>query len=433
VRGLGQTLIVVLTLALAGACTDSSDTSPDQTQSQSDDVQTSASPTATDSVNPQNEGWPPPQVLQPYPNDCLERVNSPRGNRLLAAATFRSAQIATPDGRIVVSLNSQAPIGWSPSGRYLASGPGDIWDRSGKRVASLSGSKDFPQWSWSPTADCFVYRDRKFIRVYPPSGEDTAFMWVGESIRTTFNFSPDGRSIALFKRNRHKYELWVVDLVGGELERVARTGYDGGWSPGGDRIFFQLHSTLMAIEATGGTPVVYDAKWERESEAHHADFFEGCGGRLIAARGSNIYNEADQPLVELERDGKSRRLTHDNFAYWSPSCSPNGERLIATRAGQNKIGSKRAVVLGPRGPQEITPDDGLSDEYVEWGPHQTGIIVIRRRPRSDIGEVWFGTLRSGLSPTGIKVSSYPGYSARDSFDWSASRPPGEMISISGFD
>jgi dipeptidyl aminopeptidase/acylaminoacyl peptidase len=280
----------------------------------------------------------------------LERVNSPRGSGLLAAATVRSAQIATPDGRIVASLNSQAPIGWSPSGKYLASGPGDIWDRSGKRVASLPGSKDFPQWSWSPTADCFVYRDRKFIRVYLPSGDDTAFMWVGESIRTTFNFSPDGRFIALFKRNRQKYELWVVDLVGGELERLAKTGYDGGWSPDSDRIFFQLHSTLMAIEATGGTTVVYDAKLERESEAHHSDFFEGCGGRLIAARGSNIYNEADQPLVELERNGKSRRLTHDNFAYWSPSCSLDGNRLLATRSRPTEIDSKRAVVLGPRGP-----------------------------------------------------------------------------------
>lgn len=429
--GLGRTLIIaILTLALAGACTDSSRSSREQPQDQAEVPQT---PAPGASASPPYEGWPPPKFLQPYPNACLERVDGPKGKGLLAAATFRSAKVATLDGTIIASLGSQAPVGWSPSGRYLASGAGELWDQKGNSIATLSGSKNVPQWSWSPTTDCFVYRDDRFIRVHLPVGDDVAVLEVGKSTGTNFNFSPDGRSMALFKRNRQKYELWFVDLVEGELERVTETGPDGGWSPDGDRIFFQLHSKLQSIRAFGGSPVVYDAKWGRESEALHSEYFEGCGDRLIAARGSNIHNETDQPLVELGKEGIVRRLTRDNNAYWSPSCSPNGKHLIATRARLNRIHSKRAVVMGTPDAQELTPDDGLSDEYVEWGPRGTGIIVIRRPPRSDIGEVWFGGLRSEFGPTGIKAFIYPGYSAHDSLDWNATPPAGEMISISGFD
>ena len=68
-------------------------------------------------------------LLERLPGQCRRwQLQPPTGGGIIAAARAGRVSFAGPDGTAVARLNALAPVGWSKSGRYLATGPaGNLW------------------------------------------------------------------------------------------------------------------------------------------------------------------------------------------------------------------------------------------------------------------------------------------------------------------
>lgn len=140
-------------------------------------------------------------VVDPYPSRCLRKESPPDGLGLVATAWNHRVEVATPY-ESVARFRGTAPVSWSPSGRYLATGRGRLFDaHDRKAIASRSG---FDVWGWSPVADCLVgVTDEGTLEVLtprrasvpllePPDEESDDLVAVED-----FQFSTDGRFLRI--------------------------------------------------------------------------------------------------------------------------------------------------------------------------------------------------------------------------------------------
>ena len=98
------------------------------------------------------------RVLSSWPARCLTPVSRTSGAGLLAAVLRGRVTIASPVGGTPVMLPvrltaDEASVGWSPDGRYLATGDGRLWTSKGKAAGRLFDSLT-GFWGWSSVADC---------------------------------------------------------------------------------------------------------------------------------------------------------------------------------------------------------------------------------------------------------------------------------------
>lgn len=383
------------------------------------------------------------KLANPYPAECLGPKSKPKATGLLAGFNGTTAAREGRKGRLTVraiggggsaTFDTVAPIAWSPSGRYLATGRGMIITRDGTEVGRYEGS-----WGWSPGADCILISPDEggTFEVGTPEGDATVLL---EANVRGFSISPDGVHAGLTIANGARADdLWMADLRSGEVREVDRAPHDlwnvflGPWSRDGRRLFYWRPDGVLRSVGTS-TPVDRDVYAPSgnpsagEMDAADPDGLVECGDELIGVVGD------DRRLAVLRPDAAPRVLTtsHD-FSYSNPQCSPDGSYLAALRkpvgGGLNAAG--QLVVLDRSGNllQELTPE-GSKDANPMWGPAGTGLLYVRSTG-TGTAEVWFA--REGSSPetTGLELSDdYAPYVRKFGWesllDWSATPPTGRV-------
>jgi hypothetical protein len=182
----------------------------------------------------------PTRLLTRYPRACLRPVARPEGTGLVAAYNVDGSHgeqvvVATVEGETVATIRDPAPIvrppiGWSASGRYLATGEqGLFWTADGEAVligdvqhGMVSGLRG--TWAWSPIADCGLAIVNGALHVV---GVDP-FVTVGPSRELLpggvlhFAFTPDGGSAVVAIERPAGPIFLTADLRTGRIRRGGR-------------------------------------------------------------------------------------------------------------------------------------------------------------------------------------------------------------------
>ena len=174
-----------------------------------------------------------------------------------------------------------APVpSWSPDSRhFVVNGRSDTADvyavpmicmlsAEGKLEHALARG-DYPDWSPDGSRIAFeaAQVSDSSIHTIAPDGTDERDLWPSSSgPRQRWPvWSPDGTELSFFVAipgvDSPRYELWVMDALGGNRRKVAPEvtayGRDAAWSRDGARLAFRLPSGQLAVvqrDGTGLTP-----------------------------------------------------------------------------------------------------------------------------------------------------------------------------------
>ena len=126
-----------------------------------------------------------------WPSECLEPATGPSGPGSIAAASSKRISIGTPSSP-TTTFAGRAPVMWSPSGRYLAWGPGSVYDVSKRRRVEVLDRR-VEAWTWSPIADCLIGSDGTSL-IVAPVGEPPVEFLTGNI--SSFGVTPEGRFLS---------------------------------------------------------------------------------------------------------------------------------------------------------------------------------------------------------------------------------------------
>ncbi|MCC7163105.1 MAG: PD40 domain-containing protein [Anaerolineae bacterium] len=146
--------------------------------------------------------------------------------------------------------------------------------------------------------------------------------------------SPDGGRLAFQSRKNGNWEIYVLDLENGEIDRLTNDlSYDGApsWSPDGREIAFES------------------------------------------------YRGGDLDIWKMAVDGRDlENLTADQSAYdFSPAWSPDGKMIVFTSWA---AGNKQLYVMAPDGSGlRNLSDDRFHNEQAAWSPDGKRIVFVSNR------------------------------------------------------
>jgi hypothetical protein len=373
------------------------------------------------------------RFAHPYPKGCLRPVDRPEVG-MLAAFQGGNVSIVAPGSRSVVRIPTKKPIAWSPSGKYLATGRGDLFRPSGRRAGSLLGG-GASLWAWSTTTDCAIAVDRAGLVVDGPDLDVRALL--GLPGVEELSFSPDGRRLGFVLREsdgRSARSIWIADLERGSARRVERFSRRTpvvkllGWNFASTHLYFGA-SVGESVSADGVVLRFVAARGGRQGRGGATllaedSFLTHCGGRDLVVAGAGRDTNLNKRLAYLTPSGPSY-ITPTSAAVLSPSCSHDGGYIAAIAAGEgDNISTRRLAVFRSDGVFErFLAPDGSGDEYPVWGPQGTGVAFIRMRPSRKLADVWFIAEGATARPTPLAVAVPPNdhgrYDWAEVFDWSA--------------
>ena len=391
-----------------------------------------AAPEPPDEPEPPAEPEPTEEAEPPLARRRLvrcERVVGAHAPGLVAGAGPARVHIATPAGDDVASVPADPPVGWSPSGRLLATGPhGDLWRADGTPFTARETQRAFVSnrrlsWAWSPAADCALALDADGVlyvidadtRGAPQSYAEIAVERGAES----FAWSPDGRRFAVVVDRGAARRILVARLPRPRWLEVKRF-YPrvccvtlGGWSPDGRHLLYWAGPGVSAmadgwpLRSVSGAGVHL---WGSTLPTPGA--ITECGDRLVGLVGGDRHQQGNQ--IAVLRPARRPEVLSGRSTYRGPSCSATGEYIAVSRDGRLEvIRSDGAPVIDPG------PDDLLTELAPEWGPPGTGVLVVRQA--HVFRQLWF--LPEGGSESGYTTTLYPGSAPlRSLFDWSATPP-----------
>ena len=356
----------------------------------------------------------PRDVTIDYPAECLKQAPLPQGSGLLAAEQPEGVSVVTPVGESIASISSRGPVGFSASGKFLATDDGKVWTSTGTQKF-LVADDPTTSWAWSPVADCIVAADRRGLVVGLPKGGRLRRVLTDEV--DTFAFSPSGDHLLMVmaSTDRKRGGIWLADLGEREmrvlmpLKESAERWVFYGWSRGEKPI-------LVAAGGKAGPatdrPLVSFLPVGASST---------CGDEIVVADKGRI--------ATFGVTGTPKFLAADDrYKYLSVTCAPDGRYLAAVRvlkgAGPD---AARLALLERDGSFVSLLTRGLyRDQTPSWGPSGTGVVLVRRPLGADDAahQVWFLPEGGVVQEVGLPVVESDGTPV---FDWSADGAPGHPL------
>ena len=356
-----------------------------------------------------------------YPAACLKRVRPVQDLGLLAAEGPEGISIATPLGGPVASLASRGPVGWSPSGKLLATQDGKLWTAAGDALrppVDQTSAVDEPtgrsiRWAWSPRADCLVAVEPEGLTVRSSGGKVATI--VSERV-STFAFSPSGTRllVVMDTSDRKRGGIWLADLEEREmrvlmpLKESAGSWIFYGWSRSERPI-------LLAPKGLNGPSIA-----RPEVGFLPAGASSTCGSEIVVADNGRV--------ATFGVTGTPKYVAADDrYRYLAVACAPNARFLAAVRvlkgAGPD---AARLVLLERDGSFIDLLTRGLyRDRSPTWGPSGTGLVLVRRPIGDEAAQqVWFLPEGGIVRQVGLPVVDSNGVPV---FDWSADGVPGHPV------
>ncbi len=376
-----------------------------------------------------------------YPEECLEQV-TPEGDGLVAHYVPGGIDVTSLDGTGSITIGDERAFAWSPSGTYLATGSGTIYESGGAIAESLPTEASTFHWGWSPIADCALVADDRGILVVRPGAEPVRLIFQPVE---QFVFSLTGGTLAYVRPEEAGVSIWKVDLNTKETEEIARLGTLGeeeeivlaGWAPDGSDLYYWVGERNRLLGA--GENLRSTASESETALPHvlaHNDFVTACADRILAVAGrGGRATQTNKRLVYLEAGGEPTGATSTDDWVISPSCSPDGAFIAAVRSDDPQgAGPKNLALLNADGSlaDTLTSGNDYEDAYPMWGPGEAGLMFLRVPSDGSAAEVWHAALGGEPQPTGISIDA-PGApeERRDAWgrfiDWSAVPPTGLSI------
>lgn len=371
---------------------------------------------------------PPNVVVAEQPSSLGMIAYIQNGNLWVKALPDGTAKQLTTDGHV------SSPR-WSPSGEWLAYYKDDqqwVVRKSGAEAQMLNqGVYSLPD-AWSPVTDTFAFlTPRGELRIATAPDWQVQELISGRTNGTTSirpMWSPDGTWFALVREKalpgnqpgqppKLAVSIWRARADGSDAKEVFNMGApaeDGlvmaGWSGDGKSILFWpdpvFSSSLLAdgvplqaISIDGGTP-----RKLTEDMLLHSDFMAGSPVRKFLAITEGFGREtwSHKHIVILNTsDGTKTQLTDDQTAAFSPSWSPDGQRIAYVAApdigfvgGGNaaKAGAalRRIWIMGNdgSGKYQLTNDPNYRDERPLWSADGQFVLFARLDNETDQASLW---------------------------------------------
>jgi len=195
-------------------------------------------------------------------------VKQPNGTLLGDVDVFTVGVDGSNVRRLTSSGGGKASYSWSPDGRHVVfrwDPSGTDWNRSDVAIVTVADLKvstlAHEAWSpaWSPLGDWIAYysaaADSYGLYLIRPDGSAKHQILAGDAEYPAW--SPDGRRLAFMSlgfppgSSSADYEIYVVDVDGGNLQRLTNViGEDGwpAWSHDGTRIAYTRMPTEVESE-----------------------------------------------------------------------------------------------------------------------------------------------------------------------------------------
>jgi Tol biopolymer transport system component len=308
----------------------------------------------------------------------------------IEAGTLRSIDLRTCRQSVLVGTGAAPPVRFSPDGRWLAFGEGQVVQAAGGSVQQPFGSL-VKTWEWSPTTDVLAGVTQKggVLIVRPGSGPEA--LLAGGSGVAHLAFSPDGRRLAVDRVGRG---IQVLDVATTRARTVlsapdpAKVPDVAGWSPDGRWVSYwrgpvgEQGGPFDAVPSSGGAWVnVFDPMLP------YRDFLSSCGHRIaLSAGGRQEVSVGKQIVLTGPPDWAFHDLTDDFTRSWIwPACSPDGRWLAVTDSLDQMESANHTI---PRG-LWLLATDGSSRrllvtgaagalEFPRWSSDGSVILVVVR-------------------------------------------------------
>lgn len=373
--------------------------------------------------------------LGDYPKECLAKVARPNPG-LVAALGNEGVTVASPGGTTVARFRATAPIQWSPSGRFLSTGDGEVFSPEGNSGGALFSTSS-KKWAWSPSADCAVGIVDGGLEYGGPGGDPGKLI---EGDVAGFSFSPNGKKLGYVTFSGGRPSVWAANLrtgsaveVNGRLESAADATVVG-WAGNGTMLYGRSDGTGVDGESLLAAQVEGAARGTVRSLGTTVLKYPGsvkpCRGRTLLVAGGARETTASKRLAYLSKKPNPRFITPEGTAYSSATCSPKLDFIAAIgQADGSDVSARTLTLLHGDGSkvQELTADS-FSDDYPLWGPEGTGIIFVRMPQTGGTPQVWYLPEGASARNTGLTLkasNAYYGYFGWSGLlDWSADAPSG---------
>ncbi|MGH2650673.1 MAG: hypothetical protein ACRDHK_05610, partial [Actinomycetota bacterium] len=308
----------------------------------------------------------------------------------IQAGSLNVIDLGTCRQRNLVGTGALPPVRFSPDGRWVAFGGGEVVPAAGGEVRQPFGSL-VETWVWSPTAAVLAgVTETGGVLVAGPERAPTTLLPAGSGVGH-LAFSPDGRLLAV---DRAGHGIQVLDVVTGRVRTVlpqpaaTRVPEVAGWSNDGQWILFwrgparEQGGPLDAVPSSGGLWVnVFDPVLA------YRDFLSPCGSRMALSAGpGREVSMGKQIVLTGPPDWAFHNLTDDFTRSWFwPACSPDGRWVAATDTyNQNESANHtipRALwLLASDGSSRrlLVPGTNGAVEFPRWSSDGTVILVVLR-------------------------------------------------------
>jgi serine/threonine protein kinase/Tol biopolymer transport system component len=194
--------------------------------------------------------------------------------------------------------------------------------------------------------------------------------------------SPDGRWIAFQSDRDGDFEIYVINVMGGQLQQLTDNTYLDripAWSPDGEWVIYSADVRgdgsydLLRTRLDGSATEVVLSDSSRKSHARYSP----DGRYVVYTTGSDLNNSRTWEIALLDtQTGEVRNLTNNNTRDASPVFSPDGSKIMyITYLGENT--NAIAMMNADGSDQRILYDSGSNIWSAHYSPDGAYIVFTR--------------------------------------------------------